>query len=114
MTEPKTVRIRATDVRPYRWALWCSVDGGEPFANPIEGRRWSEDGQHIWFMLDTHNFYKAAPDDEIELIPVVPSFSAELLADIEADDARRFGSRPTSVATSPYGAAPLSCGGSAQ
>lgn len=54
MTTPATKQVRAIDVRPYQWAIWCTVGRDtRPFANAIESRRWSEDGQTIWFLLGT-------------------------------------------------------------
>jgi len=41
---PAIVRLRALDVTPYRFGLWCSVGGGEPFANMICHRAWSDEG----------------------------------------------------------------------
>lgn len=68
-TPPEQVEIRAIDVVPCEAAIWCTVgDSNKPFANPIEHRAWSDDGQHIWFMLGTHNFYKAAPDDMVKVV----------------------------------------------
>ena len=67
---PELKRVLARDVLPYHWGVWCTVGGRpEPFSNTIEHVSWSEDGQHLWFMLGTHNFCKAAPDQEIELVP---------------------------------------------
>jgi len=71
--KPKLEKVRAIDVVPYRWALWCTVGGSKPFANDIVHMRWSDDGRRIHFGLDSHNFYSAAPDDELELVPVEPS-----------------------------------------
>lgn len=52
---PAMQKVRAIDVRPYQWALWCTVAGiPQPFANEIEHRQWIEDGQSIWFGLGTH------------------------------------------------------------
>jgi hypothetical protein len=73
MSEPETKQIRARDVAPFFWAQWCSVGGGEPFANAIVGVRWSEDGKHLWFMLESHNFMKVDPDEMLELVPLTPS-----------------------------------------
>lgn len=67
---PKTQKVKARDVKPYQWAFWCSIMGGEPFANEIVSAHPSECGAYLWLMLDSHNFYKASPDDELDLIPV--------------------------------------------
>ena len=72
MNEPQTVKVRAVDVKPGRYALWCSIEGGEPFANEICLRRWSEDKSQIIFMLETHNFIFTEPDEEMNLIELPP------------------------------------------
>jgi hypothetical protein len=69
---PETEQIIARDVVPYEWALWCRVAGGEAFANHIVGKRPSECGEYLWFMLDSHNFWKVKPDDVLALIPLLP------------------------------------------
>jgi hypothetical protein len=66
-TEPTLVSILAKDVKPYHYGVW-SIEGGEPFANCICTIRWSDDGKFLWFGLDSHSFYKAAPFDKIELV----------------------------------------------
>ena len=68
-TTPASVRVKARDVKPYLYGLWCSIAGGPPFSNTICSVQWSRDGEHLFFGLDSHNFYKAHPDEEIELIP---------------------------------------------
>ena len=71
---PDHIKVRAIDVEPYHWAVWCTVgDNPNPFCNAIVGRKWSEDGQKIWFMLDTHNFMDADPDEVLELVPEDPN-----------------------------------------
>lgn len=70
MSQPTFVRKRAIDVTPWRHAIWCTVGGGKPFANTIESRSWCENGTRIWFLLGTHNFYSARPDETIEVIEV--------------------------------------------
>lgn len=66
--EPEQIEVRAIDIVPYEHAIWCSVGDSAPFANSIVSRRWSEDGKHIWFMLDSHNFHKAAPDELVRVV----------------------------------------------
>lgn len=68
--EPEQVELRAIDIIPYRFGIWCTIEKGEPFVNPIVLRNWSEDGEHIWFMLDSHNFYKAEPDAVVKVVPI--------------------------------------------
>lgn len=72
MAEPVTVQIRARDVRPYHYALWCSVGGSPPFANDIVHVGWHSDGRVVW-MLDSFNFDFHDPDEVIELVVVEPS-----------------------------------------
>lgn len=72
MSDPKTVKVKARDVVPYLYGDWSSVADGEPFANQIVRIRWSEDGEHLWFGLDSHNFMKARPDEVLELVPMEP------------------------------------------
>ena len=67
--EQEAQKVKAIEVVPYEWAIWCSVAGSQPFANEIVAQKWSDDGQHIWFMLESHNFLKAAPDDVLDLLP---------------------------------------------
>jgi hypothetical protein len=105
---PAGQKVRAIDVRPYQWAIWCTVadhfgpDGKlKPFANEIEGRKWSDDGQSIWFMLGTHNFYNAKPDDVLELVPIEPK-SPKVTDEEQADFVR---SRPVPMIKCP------TCGG---
>lgn len=82
-------QVRAIDVKPYRWALWCSIKGGEPFANPIVYRRWSEDGERIIFALDSNNGYSAKPDDILELIPYENDWAEANWERLEERDATR-------------------------
>ena len=72
MTESESVSILARDVVPYRYGVWSSVAGEEPFANQIVHMRWSEDGEHLWFGLETHNTVKARPDEVLELVEMSP------------------------------------------
>lgn len=63
--------VKAIDVRPYRWGVWCTIgDRPTPFVNVIESCRWSEDGRKIWWMLGTHNTQLAAPEEMVELVPI--------------------------------------------
>ena len=72
MSDPKTIKVKARDVVPYLYGFWSSVADGERFANQIMRIRWSEDGEHLWFGLDSHNFMKARPDEVLELVPMEP------------------------------------------
>ena len=72
MTEPEFVKIIARDVVPYRYGVWSSVAGDEPFANQIVHMKWSEDGEHLWFGLESHNTVKARPDEVLELVEMSP------------------------------------------
>ena len=73
MNKPATVQIKARDVKPYHYRLWCSIMDGEPFANEIVGVCRTDDGEHLTFMLDSHNFMcNLDPDEELELVPRSP------------------------------------------
>lgn len=92
---PERVKVRAIDVKPYRWALWCSIEGGPPFENEICLRRWSDDGQGIWFMLESHNFLYAEPNEILELVPYTCDFyTAEMMAIRDAEDEKKMSKRP--------------------
>lgn len=56
-------------MKPYEWAQWCSIEGGPPFANDIVHVRVSDDGEWLWLMLESFNFWKVKPDDVLHLIP---------------------------------------------
>jgi hypothetical protein len=86
MSEPIIVKKKAIDVVPYFHGIYCTVGGGEPFVNHICHRRWADDGQRITFMLETHNFDFRHPDEEMEVVELVPSeYNAENAA---ANDAK--------------------------
>lgn len=68
MTEPEITEVRGIDVVPYDYSIWCSIGNGEPFCNEIVGRRWSEDGQRICIMLDSHNFDSFGPDEMVRVV----------------------------------------------
>lgn len=89
MSELVLVRKRAIDVTPLVHAVWCQIENGEPFANPIVLRRWSEDGTRIVFMLDSHNFMFSDADGEIEVIETEPLYNAELTREELKRDAER-------------------------
>lgn len=76
MNEPVQVKKRAVDIVPYHYGIWCTVEGGAPFTNHIVGVSWSDEGDALWFMLDSHNFLKAAPTEEIEVVPLAPETSS--------------------------------------
>jgi hypothetical protein len=68
---PKFEKVKAIDVKPHRWALWCDQgEGSKPFANEISCRKWSDDGKRIIFMLDSFNFFNRDPEEVLELIPI--------------------------------------------
>jgi hypothetical protein len=93
--EPAQVRKRAIDVTPYEHSIWCSVEGCEPFANAIVLRRWQEDGSQIVFMLDSHNFLFAAPDEEIDVVENgTPFYNADLQTKLLREDAEKMRARP--------------------
>lgn len=93
---PTPVRLKAIDIVPYRYGVWCAVEDGEPFANEVVVRSWAEDGEHIWFMLETHNTLKARADEEIEVVELPPDkyVTPERRAEREERDRRRMAMRP--------------------
>jgi len=95
MESPVQVMKKALDVTPYEHGIWCSIADGQPFVNTIVLRKWSEDGAKVVFMLDSHNFLTAAPEEEIEVVvkenPFYnPAFQEECLR----KDAERMRVRP--------------------
>ena len=92
--EPKTVMIKPTDARPYRYAIWCTVGSGKPFPNTIVGGNWSEDGKTLGLWLDTHNYLQVDPDKEIEVVPDNYTMTDEYLKDLDAKWDRMIASRP--------------------
>lgn len=94
--EPTMVKKRAIDVTPYEHGIWCSIGDGEPFVNDIVMRRWSDDGTRITFMLDSHNFLFAEPDEEIAVVVrEEPYGSAKFMEDCLRSDAETMKNRPT-------------------
>jgi hypothetical protein len=90
MNEPTQVKKRALDVTPYEHSVWCTVAGGKPFANTIVHRRWAGDGIRVVFMLDSHNFMFADPDEEIDVIEnEQPFYSVEFQRECLRSDAER-------------------------
>ena len=68
---PPLVTMKAIDVRPYLYAVWCTVgDDPKPFANDLVHRKWSDDGEFIWWMLDSFNFVKHKPDDLVQVVQI--------------------------------------------
>jgi hypothetical protein len=90
MTTPETKPIRAIDVIPYRWGVWCQIENGKPFTNVIEHLSWSDDGQHIWFALGTHNFHKAEPYEMLDLVPCEPGIMSSKFMDEEEENHKKF------------------------
>ena len=86
MTEPVVVKKKARDVTPYHHSIWCTVMSGEPFANEICSRKWSENGKQIVFMLESFNFLFADPDEEIEVIETTSGMPAEVLERAAKED----------------------------
>ena len=82
--KPKTIRIKARDVEPYRYGLWCSIEDGPPFVNDIVHAQENGDGT-IWFILDTHNFKRVHRDEELELVPLDDGPVRKSWRDVEDD-----------------------------
>lgn len=89
---PKLEKVKAIDVKPYHYALWCSIEDDKPFANEICLRKWTDDGEKIVFMLESHNFYFAEPDEMIEVIALSEATYANLRHDVR--DAETMKQRP--------------------
>ncbi len=94
-------RIKAIDLIPHRWGIWCTIPddsqpGGKskPFVNEICSRKWSDDGESIWFMLESHNFLNKKPDEEIEVVPYVSGMTPGYLAECDERDAKLMAMRP--------------------
>lgn len=86
-SKPETKKVKAIDVIPFRWALWCTIEDGEPFLNVIVARRWFEPDEpgpaRIGFMLDSHNFLIAFADEKLELVPYVEKHRRSRLSNPE-------------------------------
>ena len=68
---PSFERVRAMDVKPYRWALWTSFgDESQAFLNEIVGRVWSRDGESLILILESHNSFLVHPDEKIRVCKV--------------------------------------------
>lgn len=77
---PPTVAVRARDIKPYHYALWCAIEDGRPFPNEIVGVKWSEDGAKVVLWLDSHNVYFVGPDEVLDLIEATPLSAGTLRA----------------------------------
>ena len=69
---PIIIQLRARDVEPNFYGVYCSIQNGKPFVNPIVNRRWMDDGIGISFMLDSHNFLIAKHADEMLDVVEIP------------------------------------------
>jgi len=97
--EPVLVKVKARDVVPGEWALWCCIEGGQPFANEIACVRWNDNGLALLFMLETFNTIpNVDPDSDMELVPYTsPYVSVALQATRRADHAKMILGRPNPV-----------------
>ena len=92
--------MKAKDIIPnLGFALACNwvdqPEGTPPTNVDICHAKWSEDGEHIWFMLETHNFYKARPDDDVDVITFEPhKYYADQREHLEAQHRVFLASRP--------------------
>lgn len=87
MTErPEETEVFASDVRPYEWARWDSIESSEPFSNTIVSVKPSDCGEFLWFMLETHTFFKARPNDVLKLIRVASTGGGVMEFVIISDD----------------------------
>lgn len=97
MSEPIIVQKRAIDVTPYVHGIWCSVAGSEPFVTEIAFRTWTDDGEQIRVMLETHNFMRWEPNELVDVVEIVPGCSVRQLSIFLAQDAERMAHRPGPV-----------------
>lgn len=91
------VSLPAIEVIPYHYSLRCIFTGNKERVVSVEivGRHWSEDGEKIWFMLDSHNFYSAAPEEAMRVVPYRPSYHRpEDRERIVREDAEKMARRP--------------------
>lgn len=65
---PAIVRVKVLDVVPYRHGVYCSIEDGKPFVNDIVSRDWSEDGEKVIFMLESHNFLFEPYGGELDVV----------------------------------------------
>lgn len=93
--EPTQITMKAIDVVPHKYGLWCSVGNGEPYVNPFCHRKWSEDGESIWFMLESHNFYNAKPDEDMKVVErELSDWELSTWSSLSAKDAEEMAKRP--------------------
>lgn len=98
MVEPTIVKKLAIDVTPNHHAIWCtSEERPQPFLNTIVRRKFSADYSRIHFMLDTHNFFSADPDELVDVVEQVPTMHQELLERLDAEDAKLMNWRPLTI-----------------
>lgn len=96
MSEQDIIKKKAIDITPYEYLYPCILV--DKYAEiEIVNRKWSDDGVKICFMLGTHNFVSAEPDEELEVIPFRPKYcSDEFLEDARKKDRERMANRPAS------------------
>lgn len=94
--EPIQVEKKAIDITPYEHGIWCTIEGSKkPFVNEIVVRKWSEDGTQIIFMLDSHNFIFADPEEQLLVVETTSEFyTPEFLARVLAKDRETMEKRP--------------------
>ena len=69
MSEIISKKLKVLDVIPYKHGVYCTTeDESKPFVNEIVGRNWSEDGEKVIFMLETHNFIFMSPIEEMDVV----------------------------------------------
>ncbi len=93
IVERKGVKVKAIDAKPYRFALPCLIGPEErPTLNMMCCRRMMSDGKIGW-LLDTHNCFSAAPDEELTLVPVDYIKTEEQRMRIDEDDEKMMRAR---------------------
>lgn len=104
-SKPTIVRKKVIDVVPYFNGIYCTIQDSKPFVNQIVTRAWSENGDKIQFMLESHNFDSHPPDEEIDVVEIDPTQLGtpdDLLVDILKRDSDKMAKRPIPTIKCPH------------
>lgn len=74
ITDEKGITMKAKDIVPGLYLLPCQFENGQCLLNLISLSRWSEDGNKIVWMLDSHNFHFIGPEDERIVVKHRPGY----------------------------------------
>lgn len=84
------VMVKGINIRFYMYSLPCLI-GPEryPILNEMCCRDWHRDGRISW-LLDTHNFFFAKPDEMVQVVPVPEDrYTAEYYERVFANDSKK-------------------------